>query len=145
MRPANKLSKTIESSSEACSSKREPQTLAEESARFAYWQSLASVIGLIFGLFTFCTAVAAAIFARNAAVAAQQSVLVASDTSALQLRAYVHPSLFMPMQHYDPSKKAYWWSFYETVTNSGATPALDTETQIWSFVSDQAIPDGLRI
>lgn len=100
-------------------------------AEIGYSQTLIVLCGTIIGFFTLAAAVLAALYAKKAAEAAEQSITHSRETSQKELKAYLAIE-GETVKREDSGRKPF--NVFFCIKNVGATPANDVEVEVtWLF------------
>lgn len=99
----------------------------------AYKQAWIAVWALVFGALTLCAAVAAAIYARNAASATESAVAVARDIGQAQVRAYL--SIISTKVNFSDKIRNGSTTVSYDLRNAGASPAKRIRTSYELFLT----------
>jgi uncharacterized membrane protein YphA (DoxX/SURF4 family) len=118
--------------------------LAERANEIAFSQAVSAGLGTLIGFFTLVAAVAAALYARRAAVQARRSADIARDAFVAGERAWINIELALeesPDFSRDGGTSA---NVAVKVSNIGKTPAINVHTNVAMTLSLQRAPGLLR-
>lgn len=118
--------------------------LTERANEIAFSQSVFAGIGTLIGFFTLVAAVAAALYAKRAAIQAQRSADIARDAFVAGERAWINIELILdepPDFSRDGGLSA---RVSVKVSNIGKTPAINVHTNVGMTLSFQRSPGLLR-